>query len=71
MGAATVMVVAAGRRLERAASPTKTGISILIDTAASSSDLARKVFVAFDRGLARGWWRRSRFWRVDSGLDGV
>lgn len=71
MGAAAVMVIAAGRRLERAASPTKAGISILIDTAAGTPFLAREVLVAFGRGLDRGGWRRSRFWRVLSCLDGV
>lgn len=71
MGAATVMVIAAGCGFKRAASPTKAGASILIDTAAGSSFLAWEVVITFGRGLHRRWWRSSRFWRVHSGFDGV
>ena len=64
MGAATVMVLAAGGPFQGAASPFKAAVSIFIDTAAGAAFRTSVRFVA-NRG--RLYWR----WRRWAGIGGI
>lgn len=71
MRAATIVIITAGGCLERAASPGKAVVCILIDAAAGVALGTRVVTVTDSRGFHRRWWRRARIGRILASLDGV
>lgn len=71
MWAAAVVVITAGSRLERAASPAEAEVVKLVHAAAGAS-LRTCVVIITHRGRFHWSWRRwARIRRVRTGLDGV
>lgn len=71
MRAAAVMVITAGGTLERAASPWKAIVCVLIDTAASVALRAGVIAITDSWGLYRRWWRGARVGGILAFLDRV
>lgn len=71
MRAAAVMVITAGGRLERAASPCKAVAFILIDTAASVALRTVEIVITDSWGLYRRWRRGAGVGGVLAFLDRV
>lgn len=71
MRTATIVVFTAGGCLERAASPGKAVVCILIDAAAGGALGTRVVTVADGWGLHWRWWRRAGIGRILATFDRV